>query len=561
MLSKLKKIYPNQAKFVYEEINKLIKDYKKRNPVKSSNNRILFSEKDIVLICYADHVKESGIKTFKTMHKFLFKFARGIINRVHFLPFYPWSSDDGFSVKDYYRVKKTYGDWKDISVIKKNFNLMFDCVLNHTSVQGEWFKKFLKNNKKYEDFFISFSKDEYKKNVNNFQKVFRPRKDPLFTKFKTKNGEKYVWTTFSKDQADLNFNNHKVFLELIKILLFYAENGASAIRLDAIAYVWKKLGTNCFNLKETHLFVQVIREILKKVAPDVWLVTETVLPDQENINYFGDGGNEAHLVYHFQLETLILYTILKGDSGIISNWLKNIIHTSDIANYLNLSISHDGIHTIPAKGILNKKQIKELVRDCVKKGGKILERDIGNGKKEVYEINITYPSAIGNVKKYLVSQAIVLALQGVPLIYLNNLIGADNWSEGVERLGYGRAINREKFNYKKIKNQLNNKSSKKAQIYNGYKKLLKVRINEALFSPQVSQKILNFCSSLIVILRYKNNNKLLALFNVSNKEVVIKSIDIKRYLKKIKVKDILSKKFIKLDKDLVLQAYEVKWLK
>lgn len=562
MLKKLKKLYPKQAEEIYEKLQNIIENFKKRNPSKAHDNNPLFNEKDAILICYANHVQEKNIKTFKTMQKFLHKYAKGIINKIHFLPFYPWSSDDGFSVKDYYKISKPYGNWKNLKLIAKDFGLIFDCVANHMSVQGEWFKKFLAGNKKYKNYFISFSKKDYEKNKKNFTKIFRPRKQPLLTLFKTSRGERYVWTTFSEDQADLNFSNPEVFLEIVKTLLFYVKNGATAIRLDAIAYAWKTMGTTCFDLPKTHTLVQIMRAVFNQAAPHVWMITETVLPHKKNISYFGNGQNETHLVYHFQLETLLLHTMLSGNSSLASSWLKKIKHASKKTNYLNLSVSHDGIHTIPAHGILNKKQMNTIALDCKKKRGKILERDIGNNKTEIYEMNITYPSAVGETNKYLASQSIQLALRGIPLIYFNNLIGADNWNKGVEKLGYTRAINREKFNYNKLTKKLDNTNSRKHKIFYGYKKMLRARAKEPLFSPLAKQKILNLGNEVMTILRINNNsNKLLAITNITNHELKIDASKIKKEIKKNYVKDILTQKKLKLEKYLILKPYEIRWLK
>ena len=380
--------------------------------------------------------------------------------------------------------------------------------------------------------------------------------------FKTRKGEKYVWTTFSEDQADLNFSNPEVFLEMVKILLFYVENGAKAIRLDAIAYAWKAMGTTCFDLPEVHALVKIMRAVFNEAAPHVWVITETVLPHKENISYFGNGRDEAHLVYHFQLETLLLHTMLSGDSSLVSGWLKKVKPKSETASYLNLSISHDGVHTIPAREILSKKQMQAIELDCKKKGGKLFECDAGNGKTEIYEINITYPSALGEINKYLASQSIQLALSGVPLIYLNNLIGADNRSDGAEKLGDGRAINREKFDYKKLTGELDDVNSRKHKIFHGYKKLLKARVNEPLFSPLAEQKILNLGHEAMAILRFdENSNNLLAITNVTNRKLKIDTEKIIKEMQKKHVKDILTKKRFKLEKHLTLKPYEIKWLK
>lgn len=562
MLKKIKKLYPKQAKEVHEKLRNIIQDFKNKNPSKARGNQPLFSEKDAILICYADHVHEKGVPTLRTMRKFLRKYAAGIINKVHFLPFYPWSSDDGFSVKDYYKVSKQYGGWGDLKRIAKDFGLMLDCVANHMSVQSKWFQKFLAGDKKYKDCFIAFSKEEYENNKKNFAKVFRPRKQPLLTLFKTKKSEKYVWTTFSADQADLNFANPEVFLGMIKTLLFYVENGAKAIRLDAIAYVWKKMGTNCFDLPEAHTLVKIMRAVFNEAAPHIWVITETVLPRKENISYFGSGRDEAHLVYHFQLETLLLHTMLSGNASAAINWLKKVKYISKETSYLNLSVSHDGIHTIPARGILSKQQMRAVASDCEKKRGKVFERDAGNGETEIYEMNITYPSAIGEINKYLASQSIQLALRGVPLIYFNNLIGADNWNKGVQKLGYSRAINREKFDYRKLSKEIDSADSRKHKIFHGYKKMLEARIKEPLFSPLAEQKILDLGHEAMAILRFnKNLDNLLAITNVTNREIKVDAGKIKKEMKKEQVKDILTQEKLKLEKYLILKPYEIKWLK
>ncbi|MCG2695417.1 hypothetical protein L6248_00575 [Candidatus Parcubacteria bacterium] len=562
MLKKIKKLYPKQAKEVHEKLRNIIQDFKNKNPSKARGNQPLFSEKDAILICYADHVQEKGVPTLRTMRKFLREYAGGIINKVHFLPFYPWSSDDGFSVKDYYKVSKQYGGWGDLKRIAKDFGLMLDCVANHMSVQSRWFQKFLAGDKKYKDCFIAFSKEEYENNKKNFAKVFRPRKQPLLTIFKTKKSEKYVWTTFSADQADLNFANPEVFLGMIKTILFYVENGAKAIRLDAIAYVWKKMGTNCFDLPEAHTLVKIMRAVFNEAAPHIWVITETVLPRKENISYFGSGRDEAHLVYHFQLETLLLHTMLSGNASAAINWLKKVKYISKETSYLNLSVSHDGIHTIPARGILSKQQMRAVASDCEKKRGKVFERDAGNGETEIYEMNITYPSAIGEINKYLASQSIQLALRGVPLIYFNNLIGADNWNKGVQKLGYSRAINREKFDYRKLSKEIDSADSRKHKIFHGYKKMLEARIKEPLFSPLAEQKILDLGHEAMAILRFnKNLDNLLAITNVTNREIKVDAGKIKKEMKKEQVKDILTQEKLKLEKYLILKPYEIKWLK
>lgn len=512
-----------------------------------------------MLICYADHVQEKNAKPLQTMRLFLNRYAKGIINRIHFLPFYDHSEfDDGFSIKNYNKVHKDHGSWEDIKKINKNFTFMFDLVLNHASIQGDIATAQLAGDKKYKDYFLILDKKI------DTAKVFRPRTHPLFTEVGTKNGKKYAWTTFSKDQIDWNFKNPKVLIEMIKTLLLYFENGAKAIRLDAVAYVWKKPGTACFDLEECHIIVQIFRDIFRECEPRAWAIAETVLPHERNIKYLGNGQNESHFVYNFALETLLLHTFLAADTSVANKFLDRI--TNDFGNetsILNLSVSHDGIHVIPAKGVLNNKQMMAIAKDCKKKGAKVLYRTVegGKGKTEPYELNISYPSAIDGVGKYLASQAIQLALKGVPLIYLNNLIGAKNWSAGIKKLGYSRAINRQKFDYKTLAKTLENKNTYQSKIYTGYKKLLKVRTKEPLFSPLANQNILEIDKHVLAIHRWQNNKNLIAITNVSNQKITINSIKIKNALNNLKCTDIITNKKINLSKSINLKPCQILWLK
>lgn len=552
---KLKILYPKSWEGLLERINDITEEFKLSDPDLCRPGERMFSEKDIILIAYADHVCENKTKTFTAMKKFLDRYLSGLISTVHFLPFYPYSSDDGFSVIDYYAVNPPYGNWSDLATIGENFNFMFDCVANHCSVKSEWFRKFLAGDEYYSDFFIAFESPP------DLGRVFRPRTSPLLTEFETKKGKRYVWTTFSPDQADLNFSNPEVFLEMVKIILFYLKNGAKAIRLDAIAYAWKKSRSACFDLPEVHTLVQAMRDIIRSVSPGTWIITETVLPHEENIRYFGNGKNEAQLVYNFVLETLLLHTFLKKDAGKAAGWINSWGNLDPDNAMLNLSASHDGIHVIPAKRVLSREEIEDIGQDCAKKGGQVLKRSTPEGE-EPYEFNITYPSAIGDTKAFLASQAIQLALKGVPLIYLNNIIGADNWTEGVEKLGYARAINREKFDYRKLCGNLDKKGSRQNLIYQGYKHLLETRRNEPLFSPLAGQEAVEMDPRVLAIHRFdRNGSHLLALANVSPERAVLPAKRVNSVLNKPEAIDILSDKRYNLNNDIELEAFGIIWIK
>ncbi|WP_206076212.1 alpha-amylase family glycosyl hydrolase [Marinitoga lauensis] len=293
---KLKFLYSNEAEEVYNKLMNLIERYK------ISDKDIDLTEKDVILITYGDSIKKEGEKPLHTLHKFLNDHVKDIINTVHILPFFPYSSDDGFSVIDYKKVNPELGNWEDIERLSKDYNLMFDAVINHISKQSEWFKEYLKGNPKYKNYFIE------QEPVEELKKVTRPRALPLLHVYETKDGKKYIWTTFSEDQIDLNYKSTDLFLEIVEILLFYAKKGAKLIRLDAIGYLWKELGTTCIHLEQTHKMIQLFRDILDLTAKDVILITETNVPHKENISYFGDGYNEAQMVYNFSLPPLVLHS-------------------------------------------------------------------------------------------------------------------------------------------------------------------------------------------------------------------------------------------------------------
>ncbi|MBN2880992.1 sugar phosphorylase [Candidatus Woesearchaeota archaeon] len=539
ILEKLKKLYPDNYNEIGSLLFKLISETKSKISCESKN---LFSENDVVLICYGDHVYSENEKTLKTFLRFSDKFFKGIFNRVHFLPFFPYSSDDGFSVIDYYKIDSKLGDWEDVLNISKEYSLMFDFVMNHVSAKSEWFQKFLCGDEKYKNYFISFDSKV------DTSKVFRPRTHELLTKFHTSSGNKFVWTTFSEDQIDLNVSNPNVFLELMQIFLFFIEKNAKAIRLDAIAYLWKELGTSCIHLDQTHEIVKIMKLVIELLDTTIWLVTETNVPHADNISYFGS-GDEAQLVYNFSLPPLLIYSFLNKNSKTLTSWAKGLTFPNN-TTFFNFTASHDGIGLMPLNGILEQSEIDKIANYVSSKGGKINYRD-SNGKKIPYEMNITYIDAFEYDVEFLASQAIQLVLRGVPGIYFNSIIGSHNWMEGVTKLGYNRAINREKFEYSKLCDKLENN-----KIFIEYSKLINARINEPLFNPDVEQEIIDIDERLFCVVRKNENDKILCITNLSTDFVII---EIEKYLGCINAKEIVSQEDV--SESFALGAYQSVWLK
>ncbi len=488
-------------------------------------NHAELTEQDSILIAYGDQVQAENQKPLQTLKTFCEIHLDNLVNTIHILPFYPWTSDDGFSVVDYRQVDKRLGNWEDISAFQPKFKLMFDAVINHISSQSEWFQKFLQDDLQYQNYFVTVEGNP------DLSQVARPRALPLLTSFTTPAGEKKVWTTFSADQIDLNYKNPQVLLEVLDILLFYVQQGATFIRLDAIAYMWKDIGTSCIHLPQTHAVIQFLREALNQIAPHVHLITETNVPHVDNISYFGNGYNEAQLVYNFALPPLTLHTFHTSDATKLSAWAKTLTLPSNKTTFFNFLASHDGVGLNPARGILSNAEIDSLVEKTLTHSGLISYKHNSDGSKSPYEMNVNYFDALSNpnanepidiqVSRFIAAQAIMLSIIGVPGIYFHSLFGSRNWREGVEQTGHNRTINRQKCSFDELQKELNDEHSLRAKAFKKYSDLLKARRNSPAFHPHGKQKILEFHKSIFAIERISpdENFRVVCLHNVSSQKI------------------------------------------
>jgi sucrose phosphorylase len=489
----------------------------------------LLSEKDAILITYGDQFLDSKYTPLQSLSLFLRKNLQDVLNGVHILPFFTYSSDDGFAVIHYCQVDPAKGSWQDIANLKKDYKLMFDLVANHISSQSDWFQNFLSGMEPYNQYFMTLDAD------TDLSSVVRPRATPILTPFETAQGTQYVWTTFGVVQIDLNYHNPLVLLEMVDILLYYLTQGANIIRLDAIAYLWKIPGTSCIHLPQTHAVVKLFRAILDVVAPEVLLITETNVPHAENISYFGEyvpelhRTDEAQLVYQFPLAPLILHTFLKGNTSRLSQWAADLPQLVEGTAFFNFTASHDGIGIRPAENILQAQDIQALIEQTLAHGGRVSYKTNTDGSQSAYELNITWFDALNNpanpqstldVARFLASQAIMLSLAGVPGIYVHSLFGSRNYLQGVEETGRERSINREKFSLDALQQALDDPQSLKSMVFRGYRQLLRIRKQQAAFHPSSDQRILQISTSVFSVLRTSASGEtLLCLINVTDKEV------------------------------------------
>ncbi|WP_075521869.1 alpha-amylase family glycosyl hydrolase [Candidatus Pelagibacter communis] len=519
---KLNQIYnflpKNEIDHIVEEISQVINHFNRNNKKKNW----FVSEKTTMVICYGDSIYSKNKKNLKTFQLFFNKKLKKFIDTIHFLPFYPSSSDSGFAVKDHYKIDNKFGNWLNIKHFSTKAHIMADMVINHASARGLWFKNFLKEKKPGKDYFLLVN------SKFNTSKVIRPRDHKLLKEINIFKKKEYLWRTFSDDQIDLNFKNPKVLLRFIKIMLNLIKNGVTIFRLDAIAYLWKESGTKCINLKQTHEIVKVLRIVSNSLNIKTIIVTETNLPEKENLSYFGN-NDESNWIYNFSLPPLLIYSLLFENGSYLNAWSKKLPQTKKGNSYLNFIASHDGIGMRPLEGIINNRTIKKLLLRLKKNGSKFSYRKVNNNKKNVYESNITVFDALKvsdkdkkglyKFQRYIAAHAIMFSFEGVPAIYFNSLFGKSNDEARYVITGNNRDVNRFKWNEFNILKKIKNNSSKEYYIFETLKYLLNIRKKQKAFHPNAYRVNINLGNNFFCVKRVSLDKKqtILCITNLTSK--------------------------------------------
>ncbi|GGX63284.1 sugar phosphorylase [Saccharospirillum salsuginis] len=521
-----------------------------------------WDETDTLLITYGDAIRHRDEPGLLQLERFLEHFYPDRITNIHLLPFFPYSSDDGFSVIDFKQVRETVGHWDHIDALARRFGLMFDLVLNHCSRENLWFIDFIQNQEPGCNFFIELDPK------TDLSRVTRPRSSPLLAPINTHRGTRHVWATFSEDQIDLNYANPDVLLAMMDIFLFYLSKGARLVRLDAVAFLWKQLGTSCIHLPETHEIVKLMRDIVDAVAPWVILVTETNVPHAENLSYFGD-GDEAGMVYQFALPPLVLYTLNRGNADLLTNWAMSLAPPPEGGTYLNFTASHDGIGLRALEGMLPNYEVQSLL-DCMHQfGGYVSMKANPDGRDTPYEINISYFDALRGtrtgsdqwqIERFLCSQTLMMSLQGIPAFYLQSLIAAPNDLAGVERTGRLRSINRKVWPWRELNPVMTDPRHPSHIVSTELNRRIELRQSLSAFHPDARQRVEDMGSALFVVRREGTNERVYAVFNVTT---VAQTLSLDRLLAGRcdgEFRDVIGEETYRGDEDLVLQAYQGVWL-
>ncbi len=516
-----------------------------------------WSPAEAILICYGDGMQQEGRMPLQALADFSNTYLQGIISAIHVLPFFPSSSDDGFAIMDYERVRADLGDWADVQQLGESFDLMVDLVINHCSREHLWVTDYITNEAPGKDYFHELEDQP------QLGQVLRPRNSPLLTEINTRSGIKKLWTTFSEDQIDLNFANPDVLLEFVKILFFYARMGARYIRLDAVAYLWKRLGTTCMSLPETHMVVRILRGLIDVEELPLTLITETNVPHAENVSYFGE-ANEAHLVYQFSLAPLLLYSYIAGDSRALVEWTRSLAAPPAGCSYFNFIASHDGIGLRPLEGLLPDSEIAHLIDIVHERGGFASMRSADSGQERAYELNISLFSAFGgdpeDLNAYVGAHQLLLAYQGVPGLYLNALLGTANDYQQMEVTGRMRSINRGHWQLHDATAVLQDTDSHHAKVFHALTSSLRLRGEQSAFAPAAAQTFIDGSNEYLMFLRHDKYQRILVIASFALRSQALAWPEGVLETYQAVVKDLLSGQTVDCSTAINIDPYQVMWL-
>ena len=547
-----------------KQINNLFLNIKSifTQPMKRSKNK-LWSEKDFLLITYADSIKKNNQKNFTTLNSFLKKYCKEF-SYIHILPFFPFSSDDGFAVEDYKKIKIEHGSWKDLKKITKTFDIMVDLVINHCSSKNKLFKNFLEDKNPGKNFFINSEKKFPKSN-----KIVRPRSSDLSKKVLVNGKNTYVWCTFGHDQVDFDFRNPNVLLYFFEIIKFYLDQDIKALRLDAVAFLWKELGTRCINLPQTHNIIRLIRLIIDRFYNKTLVISETNIPSHENLTYFGN-NNEAHCIYNFSLAPLLIHAVVSGNSFYLKKWSRGMPPAQENNSYLNFLSTHDGIGMRPVEGILPENEIQKYFNFFKKQGGLFSYRT-NAGKKSVYEVNITLLEAFKEcyngkdkfvLERFILAHTILFSMEGIPAIYIQNYLGSKNDNAKVKKTNSFRSINRRNWNFDSLVKIFKNKSNINSKILHSLNRLMVLRKKQIAFHPNATQFTLQLGDIFFGIWRQSidRSQSIFCISNLTNVKQKISLLDI-NLISTNNWFDILSNKKIKnIGDELLFKPYQTFWI-
>ncbi|MCK6207101.1 sucrose phosphorylase [Bacillus infantis] len=378
---------------------------------------------------------------------------------VHILPPFPSSGDRGFAPLTYLEIDPEFGGWEDIRKIGENFDILVDLMVNHISQKSEYFQDFLAKGRhsQYADLFITLDKlwEDGQPVQEDIDKMFLRRPLPYSTFTIEETGEQEtVWTTFGKtdpsEQIDLDIKSEQVRQVLTDFFTNFKEQNVKIVRLDAVGYVVKKLGTSCFFVEpEIYEFLDWIMELANSLGIELLPEVHSHYSIQYKL------AEHGFWIYDFILPYRVLETLINKSSKNLADYLKNRPHKQ-----FTMLDCHDGIPVKPdLDGLIDTKEAKDIVDVCLERGSNLSLILSDEHKAEdgfdVHQIRCSYYSVLNsNDDAYLAARAIQFFTPGVPQVYYVGLLAGENDVENVARTGEGREINRHNFSLDEIEESL-----------------------------------------------------------------------------------------------------------
>ncbi len=525
------------------------------------------------------------------------------INMVHVMPILmcpTGNSDGGYAVSDFRQIDDRLGDINDLRQVAEEFRkrdilLVLDIVLNHTSDEHEWAKKAVMGERRYQDYYFMFDNREIPDMFEQSMPEIFPESEPGNFTWNA-DLQKWVMTVFHNYQWDLNYSNPGVFIEMLDIILFWANQGVDVLRLDAVAFLWKKIGTACQNERNAHLILQLMKDCCQVTAPGVLFIAEAIVAPVELIKYFGEDAiiaKECEIAYNATLMALLWDGIATKNAKLLYQGLKNLPTKLERATWLNYVRCHDDIgfgfddNDVRAAGYEPYAHRKFLVDyfsgqlAASPARGMVFMLDQNTGDARVCGSLASLagleaaaekddPALItAAVDRILLLHSLILSFGGMPLLYNGDAFGVTNdysYREEASKSNDSRWINRPKINWERA--ELRNKQGTvEYALFNAIKKMIAIRKETSAFADFNNRELVDvYNEHLLCFIRFNHQRP-------SERVLVIANFDAKpQYLdlETISGKGInLYGKFIDLftgrsptqfDHRIVLHAYQFYWL-
>lgn len=511
------------------------------------------------------------------------------VNCLHLMPFLDTPkgrSDGGYAVADFRKVRPDLGTMEDLSALadkchKNGMNLCMDFVMNHTSEDHEWAKKARQGDGEYMSRYFFYNNreipDEYEKTV---PQVFPTTAPGNFT-WLPDIGH-YVMTTFYPYQWDLNYGNPRVFNEMMYNFLFLANQGMDVIRIDAVPYIWKELGTPCRNLKQVHTIVRMMRMIAEIVCPSVVLLGEVVMEPEKVVPYFGTVEKpECHMLYNVTTMATTWNSIATRDIRLLKKQMDIVNSLPKQYTFLNYLRCHDDIGwgldfaTLKDWG-MDEPAHKRYLNDFFtgKHPGSDSRGELYNDDPVTQDARFcgTTASMCGieaalfekndeklerGIREDLMLHAYMLTQSGIPMLYSSDEVGRLNdysYKDDPDKAADSRYIHRGAFQWDLAKKR-KSKTSVEGQIFQTLSRMEQIRRQESVFDKDCDVYTYDVHDdSILCILRQKGNERFIGIFNFSDSEKTAWMQEEGTF------RDLITGQTLEL-KDVVLPAYGFMWCK